>query len=86
MSCEIKLKPNVIIIVTDDQGYGDIHVNGNPWLHTKLFAVLRGMEKKEIEKQCIYMLYLEGIMLKNMGASMWSVFGKNVSFPKSWRD
>lgn len=48
----------------------------------KLFAVLRGMEKKEIEKQCIYMLYLEGIMLKNMGASMWSVFGKNVSFPE----
>lgn len=33
----MKLKPNVIIIVTDDQGYGDIHVNGNPWLHTPNF-------------------------------------------------
>lgn len=27
-------KPNLIFIVTDDQGYGDISLHGNPWLHT----------------------------------------------------
>jgi arylsulfatase A-like enzyme len=27
-------KPNVIIILTDDQGWGDIGFNGNPYLHT----------------------------------------------------
>lgn len=27
-------KPNVILIVTDDQGYGDIAANGNPWVKT----------------------------------------------------
>ncbi len=27
-------KPNVILIVTDDQGYGDISAHGNPWLET----------------------------------------------------
>jgi len=28
------INPNVILIVTDDQGYGDIAANGNPWLET----------------------------------------------------
>ncbi|WP_305766871.1 arylsulfatase [Candidatus Epulonipiscium viviparus] len=27
-------KPNVIIILTDDQGYGDMAAHGNPWLKT----------------------------------------------------
>ncbi|MFI3238572.1 MAG: arylsulfatase [Lachnospiraceae bacterium] len=27
-------RKNVILIVTDDQGYGDIQANGNPWIHT----------------------------------------------------
>ncbi len=27
-------KPNVIIILTDDQGYGDLGVHGNPWMKT----------------------------------------------------
>ncbi|MDZ8117076.1 arylsulfatase [Pontiella agarivorans] len=27
-------KPNVIVIVTDDQGYGDLSCHGNPWLKT----------------------------------------------------
>ncbi|WP_020526205.1 arylsulfatase [Flexithrix dorotheae] len=27
-------KPNVIIILTDDQGYGDLAINGNPWIKT----------------------------------------------------
>ncbi len=27
-------RPNVVLILTDDQGYGDIHANGNPWIHT----------------------------------------------------
>lgn len=29
-----KSKPNVIVIVTDDQGYGDMSCHGNPWLKT----------------------------------------------------
>ena len=27
-------KPNVIIILTDDQGFGDFSMNGNPWVET----------------------------------------------------
>ena len=27
-------KPNVIVIMTDDQGYGDLGYHGNPWLKT----------------------------------------------------
>ena len=27
-------RPNVILIVTDDQGYGDMSCHGNPWLNT----------------------------------------------------
>ena len=27
-------KPNVILIITDDQGYGDIAFHGNAWIKT----------------------------------------------------
>ena len=27
-------KPNVILVITDDQGFGDIAANGNPWIKT----------------------------------------------------
>jgi arylsulfatase A-like enzyme len=29
-----QFRPNVIIIMTDDQGYGDMSCHGNPWLQT----------------------------------------------------
>jgi arylsulfatase A-like enzyme len=35
ISCDKSVeKPNVILIMTDDQGYGDLSVYGNPFLHT----------------------------------------------------
>lgn len=34
-ACEsIQEQPNIIFILTDDQGYGDIACHGNPWLQT----------------------------------------------------
>lgn len=30
----MRRRPNVIVIITDDQGYGDLGVHGNPWLET----------------------------------------------------
>ncbi|MCB1226256.1 MAG: sulfatase-like hydrolase/transferase, partial [Verrucomicrobiales bacterium] len=33
-SAAFNSQPNVILIVTDDQGYGDMACHGNPWLKT----------------------------------------------------
>lgn len=30
----VKVKPNVLLIITDDQGYGDLSIHGNPHLQT----------------------------------------------------
>lgn len=34
LSAILNARPNVILIVTDDQGYGDMSCHGNPWLDT----------------------------------------------------
>lgn len=35
-------KPNIILIMTDDQGYGDIAAHGNPWIKTPEMDKLHG--------------------------------------------
>lgn len=39
-------KPNVILIITDDQGYGDLGINGNPHVRT---PVIDNFAKKSIQ-------------------------------------
>jgi arylsulfatase A-like enzyme len=34
-------KPNVVIVITDDQGWGDLACNGNPWIKTPALDKLR---------------------------------------------
>lgn len=34
LSLDIKAPPNVILILTDDQGYGDLSIHGNPYFQT----------------------------------------------------
>ncbi len=34
--------PNVVLILTDDQGYGDLSCHGNPYIHTTHFDALHG--------------------------------------------
>lgn len=37
---QVKAKPNIVLIVTDDQGWGDLGINGNPNLKTKNIDML----------------------------------------------
>ncbi|GAA5505286.1 arylsulfatase [Novipirellula caenicola] len=49
-------KPNVILIVTDDQGYGDMSCHGNPWLKTpnldRLCAEGVSLENYHVDPVC----------------------------------
>ena len=49
-------RPNVILIVTDDQGYGDMSCHRNPWLKTpnldRLYAESVRLEDYHVEPVC----------------------------------
>ncbi len=49
-------RPNVILIVTDDQGYGDMACHGNPWLKTpnldRLYAESIRLEDYHVDPVC----------------------------------
>ena len=39
---QIESHPNVVLILADDQGYGDFSMNGNPWVETPAIDQLAG--------------------------------------------
>jgi hypothetical protein len=41
-------QPNVIIVMTDDQGYGELSCHGNPVLKTPNLDGLRKKEEQEL--------------------------------------
>ena len=49
-------RPNVILIVTDDQGYGDMSCHGNPWIQTpnldRLYAESVRLDDYHVDPVC----------------------------------
>ncbi len=49
-------KPNVILVITDDQGYGDLACHGNPWIKTpnldKLWEVSTRLTNFHVSPTC----------------------------------
>ena len=48
----------------------------------RLFAVMMGYTQEKLYRHCLYMIYLEGHMLKNNGDSFANVFGKSICYPE----
>ena len=47
----------------------------------RLFSVFMGFDKEKLHRYCLYMIYLEGLMLMNNDDSIANVFGKSVCYP-----
>ena len=49
-------QPNVIVILSDDQGYGDVACHGNPWVKTpnldKLYSESFRLEDFHTDPMC----------------------------------
>ena len=46
----------------------------------RLFATMAEYNKEKLHTYCLYMIYLEGIMVQNSGDSFTNIFGKSVSY------
>ena len=62
--CALATPPNVILMITDDQGYGDMACHGNPWLKTP------NLDRLHAESVCLENYHVDPVCTPTRAALM----------------